>query len=362
MIYSRHFISLILVCALGLEGCGGGTPPLETGLSVLDPDQVGPILLGANLQEQWTRPIHPESNETFTTIDGNPYYRIGPDDELQLSINLEDGPTEFELVISPDGYITLPATLLQERVYITGLAVPQAEQRLVASLTPVLQRPFLLLRVTTYRHSQVTLIGEVAQRGVGANTGEGRYPLKGRTTLLDFVLFHSLLTDETDLTVVIVTDAEGHSQMFDLEATMYSADQSQNPILDRGDVVTVPSLADTRRYIYVLGEVMNPSLLRPRPGMTVLDAIAEAGGPNERARQKWVSLVRGRGHNAVLYKIPYSNMLKSGDMSMNASLVSGDILVVGRSTYNTATEFFRDMWSVLQSAVVASILYRDFIR
>ncbi len=348
--------------ALGLEGCGGGTPPLETGFTVYDSGQVGPVFLGANLQEQWTRPIHPESNETFTTIDGNPYYRIGPDDELELSINLEDGPTEFGLVVSPDGYITLPATLLQERVYITGLAVPHAEQRLVSSLTPVLQRPLLILRITAYKHSQVTLIGEVAQRGVDPNTGEGRYPLTGRTTLLDFILFHALLTDETDLTAVIVTDAEGHSQMFDLSATMYSADQSQNPVLDRGDVVTVPSLADTRRYIYVLGEVMNPSLLRPRPGMTVLDAIAEAGGPNERARQKWVTLVRGRGHNAELYKIPYSKMLKNGDMSMNASLVSGDIVYVGRSSYDTSIEFFGDMWSVLQSAVVASILYNGIIR
>ena len=362
MAYSRHFISLILVSALGLEGCGGGAPPVETGFSVLDSDQAGSILLGINRQEQWTRPIHPESNETFTIIDGNPYYRLGPDDELQLSINLEDGPTVFELVISPDGYITLPATLLQERVYINSLAVPQAEQRLIESLTPVLRRPILNLRITAYKYSQVTLIGEVTQRGADPNTGEGRYPLTGRTTLLDFVLSHSLLTDEADFTAVIVTDAEGQIQMFDLSATMLSADQSQNPILNRQDAIMVPSVADTRRYIYVLGEVMNPSLLRPRPGMTVLDAIAEAGGPNERARQKWVSLVRGRGHNTEFYSIPYSTMLKSGDMSMNALLESGDILYVGRSSYDTATVFFRDIWSVLQSAVIVSILYRDFIR
>lgn len=362
MEYSRHFILLILVSALGLEGCGGGTPQLGRGFSVPGSGQASSILLGKNLQEQWTRPIHPESNETFTTIDGNPYYRIGPGDELRLSINLEDGPTEFELVISPDGYITLPATLLQERVYITSLTVPQAEQRLIETLTPVLRRPQLNLRITTYKYSRVTLIGEVAQRGTDPNTGEGRFPLTGRTTLLDFVLSHSLLTDEADLTAVIVTDAEGQSQMFDLSATMYRADQSQNPILNREDAVMVPSLADTRRYIYVLGEVVNPSLLRPRPGMTVLDAIAEAGGPNERARQKWVSLVRGRGHNTEFYSIPYSTMLKSGDMSMNVSLESGDILYVGRSSYDTAVIFFRDIWSVLQSAVIVSILYRDFIR
>ena len=362
MAYSRYIISLILVSALGLESCGRGAPPVETGFSVPGFDQAGPILLGINLQEQWTRPMHPESNETFTTIDGNPYYRIGPDDELQLSINLEDGPTEFELVISPDGYITLPATLLQERVYITSLTVPQAEQRLIESLTPVLRRPILNLRITTYKYSRVTLMGEVIQRGTDPNTGEGRFPLTGRTTLLDFVLSHSLLSDEADFTAVIVTDAEGHRQMFDLSAVMYSADQSQNPILNREDVVMVPSLADTRRYIYVLGEVVNPSLLRPRPGMTVLDAIAEAGGPNERARQKWVSLVRGRGHNTEFYNIPYSKMLTSGDMSVNVSLESGDIIYVGRSSYDTTIVFFRDIWSILQSAVIASILYRDFIR
>jgi polysaccharide export outer membrane protein len=307
-----------------------------------------PLLTQQNFQDQWIRPIQPESNSTFTTISGIPYYRLGPSDELELTINLEDGPNQFPLVINPDGFVQLPAILLEERVHIAGLAIPQAEERLSESLANVLRRPLLTLRVTSYQHAFVTLVGKITQ--------QGRFPLTGRTTLLDFVLTHSSFTEDTDITAVIVTDGEGRSGVFDLSATIYSADQSHNPVLDRNDVVTVPSVAETRRYVYVLGEVTTPSLLHYRPGLTVVDAISEAGGPNQRARQKWISLVRGRGSDAELTQIPYSRILKQGDMKWNASLAPGDILYVGRSTYSTAVEFFRDTWIVLQSAVIATVL------
>lgn len=345
---------------LYLSGCAGGAPPADLGLMERTSESAIPILLQETLQEQWVRPIQPESNSTFTTINGNPYYRLGPGDVLELTINLDNGANQFPLVISPDGYIQLPATLGSERVHIAGLAVPQAEERLSAALSGMLRRPFPILRVSLYQYAFVTLIGEITHRGADPTTGEGRFALTGRTTLLDFVLTHSSFTDETDITAVIVTDAEGRSRMFDLSATIYSADQSHNPVLDRGDTVTIPSLADTRRYIYVLGEVEMPILLPPTPGMTVLDAISEAGGPNERARQRWVTLVQGRGQDAEKYQIPYNKILKEGDLTWNVPLAPGDIVYVSRSPYNTTVQFFRDIWAVLQSAVVISILVERF--
>jgi len=347
----RNFSASVLfglMIELCLAGCAGGPPPAELRIPGRTSESTIPLQMLENVQDQWARPIQPESNSTFTTINGIPYYRLGPGDELELIINLEDGSNRFPLLVGPDGYIQLPAFLLEQQVHIAGLAIPQAEERLSGSLANVLRRPFLTIRVTSYQHAFVTLVGEITQ--------QGRFPLTGRTTLLDFLLTHSSFTDDTDITAVIVTDAEGRSGVFDLSATIYSSDQSHNPVLDRNDVVTVPSVAETRRYVYVLGEVFTPSLIRYRPGLTVVDAISEAGGPNQRARQKWISLVQGRGSGAELTQIPYSRILKRGDMEWNVTLAPGDIVYVGRSTYNAAAEFFRDTWTVLQSAVIATVL------
>ena len=349
-----------LIGGLTLPCCSGSSALGELHLLERGLEYSIPITVDQQVEKQWARPLHPESNSTFTTINGIPYYRLGPGDGLELTLNLGDGPTTYDLVIGPEGDVRLPSHLLTDRVRIAGLAVPQAEQRIAAALAGILRRPLLALRVTSYRSAYVTLVGEIAARATLTSMGEGRYALTGRTTLLDFILTYSSFTDETDYTAVIVTDSMGRTGMFDLSATIYAADQSQNPVLDRGDVVTVPSLAVTRRHIFVLGEVTTPSLVRPRPGMTVIDAVSEAGGLNQQARQRWITLVRGRGQEAQLYKIPYSNILKKGDLESNIPLQPGDIIYVGRSEYNSVITFFRDIWGVLQTAVIVSILADRF--
>ncbi|MFC1529322.1 polysaccharide biosynthesis/export family protein [Gemmatimonadota bacterium] len=302
------------------------------------------------------RPLHPESNSTFVTIDGTPYYRLGPGDEIALTLYLSGSITTFQLVIGPDGEIQFPGNILEESVHIAGLALPQAKARLSEALADVLRRPEPVLRVTSYQSAQATLIGEVSPRDANAVSGEGYFQLTGRTTLLNFVMTHASFTDLSDLSAVLVTDSEGRTGMFDLSAALYDTDQSHNPVLDRNDVVLVPSLAETQSQIFVLGSVVRQSLLPASSGMTLLRAILGAGGPLPNIRYPNVTLVRGRGADAELFKIRYNQIARSGDEARDILLLPGDIVFVGSGTYETAMEFFRDTWSILQTAVVVSIL------
>lgn len=357
----KHLPQLPIIGLIGglcLGGCAGSAPLEAFSLAGPGPGSVMPLPLQEQAQKQWVRPLHPNSNSTFITIDGTHYYRLGPSDEVELTLYLSDGPTTFQLVIGPGGNIQLPGYILKESVYIAGLAIPQAEARLSEALAGVLRRPVPALRVTSYQSAHVTLIGEILMRGGSATvSGEGIYPLMGRTTLLDFVLTHASFTDMSDRSAIIVTDPEGRMGMFDLSATIYAADQSQNPVLDKGDVVSVPSVTETRSHIFVLGNVNRQSLLPPRPGMTILDAISEAGGPHADIRFPKVTLVRGRGRDAQLFKTRYSRIAKGRDGARDILLLPGDIVYVGHSTYDTAIDFFRDTWSVFQTAVVATILF-----
>jgi protein involved in polysaccharide export with SLBB domain len=321
-----------------------------------DAGAVVPLPLQDQSVREWVRPLHPESNSTFINIDGTPYYRLGPGDELSLTLYLNGDITTFQLIIEPGGEIRFPGSILEESVRIAGLALPQARARLSEALSEVLRRPDPVLRVTSYNSARATLVGEIMSRDADTVSSEGLHPLTGRTTLLHFIMSHASFTDMSDLSAIIVTDSEGRTGMFDLSAALYGTDQSHNPVLDDGDVVFVPSLTETRSQVFVLGDVVRQSLVPPSQGMTLLKAIMEAGGPRPELRYPQVTLVRGRGRDAELFRTRYNRMARSGDVARDILLQPGDIVFVGNSTYDTALEFFRDTWSVLQTAVVVSIL------
>ncbi len=360
MLDRRLVQASLLIALLSLSGCAGGPPMDLLSLPGQSPDEV--IRLGDPDQiVTWDRQLDPSANSTFVTISGTPYYRLGSGDELEISLSLLGETQVSRVVVDPNGDIHLPDLLGDQAVRLTGLAIPQAEERLRQDLSRVLRRPRVFLSVTGYNSSYATLVGELGPRGTSDVSGEGRYALTGRTTLLEFILVNASFTAESDLTAVIVSTADGKTGVFDLSRTIYSRDHSQNPVVDRADFVTVPSVAVTRRRIYVLGEVVSPGMVIPRPGMTLLDALAHAGGLNDRATGRIVSLVRGRGESAQLYKIPYNRIVKRGDTEWDLPLRQGDIIYVSRSSYDVASELVRDLAAVLQAGVIVTVL-NDRIR
>ncbi len=355
MIDSRLRPASLLAVLLALSGCAGGPPAALQSIQGLSPE----ALIGLGDPDQvvtWDRQVDPAANSTFINIAGTPYYRLGSGDELEISLSLLGEMQSSRVMVDPNGDIHLPDLLGDQAVRIGGLAIPQAEDQLRQALSRVLRQPRVLLKVSDYKSSFATVVGELGDReGIGA-TGAGHYPLTGRTSLLEFILMHATFTSESDLTAVIVTTADGKTGLFDLSRTIYSGDHTQNPVVDRGDFITVPSVAITRRRIYVLGEVTNPGMIIPRPGMTLLDALSEVGGLNERATGRYVSLVRGRGESAELYKIPYNRIVKHGDTEWDLPLRQGDIIYVSRSSYNVASEVVRDLGAALQAAVIVTVL------
>ena len=93
-------------------------------------------------------------------------------------------------------------------------------------------------------------------------------------------------------------------------------------------------VAELRSHEYlsrvrVTGAVRTPVSLPHRQGMTVLDAILAAGGPNEFAAANRSSLHRHTDNGAVSnYRLPLKRMLEKGDLEANHLLVPGDVIVV----------------------------------
>lgn len=92
-------------------------------------------------------------------------------------------------------------------------------------------------------------------------------------------------------------------------------------------VVDVTVLAVNSKHIFLIGEVMHVGPLPITPGMTVLQAIATAGGLTPYANRKHIYILRGDPGKQQKIEFDYNKALKKGDMQ-GVSLQTGDTIVV----------------------------------
>jgi polysaccharide export outer membrane protein len=80
--------------------------------------------------------------------------------------------------------------------------------------------------------------------------------------------------------------------------------------------------------VRVTGSVEEDMSMSYQQGMTVLDAVLEAGGVNLYADSNRTRLFRRIGGVYETYDIQLKDILEEGDMSTNALLVPGDVITV----------------------------------
>ncbi len=94
--------------------------------------------------------------------------------------------------------------------------------------------------------------------------------------------------------------------------------------------VIITGLASTTYIsrVRVTGAVGHNSSLGHSQGMTVLDAVLAAGGPNEFANAEGTMLFRRIGEETVLIKIDLNSILVEGNLRDNIELIPGDTITI----------------------------------
>jgi len=118
------------------------------------------------------------------------------------------------------------------------------------------------------------------------------------------------------------------------------ADQARELLADyiRDPHVTV-IVTELRSHEYlsrvrVTGAVRTPVSLPHRQGMTALDAVLAAGGPNEFAAADRSSLHRHLGNGTIeRYALPLRRILERGDLTANHMLMPGDVITVPQRNF-----------------------------
>ena len=84
--------------------------------------------------------------------------------------------------------------------------------------------------------------------------------------------------------------------------------------------------------IRIVGEAARPQAVQYRRNMTVLDVMIQVGGITDFADGNAAVLIRGQG-DGTQYNLRLKDLLKRGDISANAAVMPGDIIIVPQSWF-----------------------------
>ncbi len=85
--------------------------------------------------------------------------------------------------------------------------------------------------------------------------------------------------------------------------------------------------------IRIIGEATNPQAIPYRENMTLLDVMIAVGGITEFAAGNKATIVRIVGDQQKEYRVKLNKLIRDGDISANADMLPGDILIIPESFF-----------------------------
>lgn len=249
-------------------------------------------------------------------------YRIGPGDLLEIKV-FEVKELEQTVRVSEDGSITLP---LVGRVVVEGLTQEGVAQKLAALLSEkYVKNPQVTIFIKEYKNQQVAVIGAVANAG--------SYELVGRKNLLQIVSMAGGFSESAGNEVFILRegpDGKTSTITIDLKDLLVNGNQALNVPIEPNDVVNVP--VDREVRVFVMGRVTRPGAVKAKlsEGITLLQAIADAGGLAEGAKESAILITRkiANGKEQKI-RVNLKDILKG--RKKDITLQEGDVVFVPES-------------------------------
>ncbi len=301
----------------------------------------------------------PLENAVFATVNGIEEYKVGPGDLIEITYWEANTPKKEEIVIRPDGKISFG---FAEDLYVNGLTLSQLDNLLTKHIKKYLRKPRLDVIVKEYNSKTVTLLGAIQYRNQ-ADTGPGKYKLRGKTTLLESLTKAGGPSERANLNSVNIRRKNGDSVNINLFKAINQGDPSKDFVLDDGDVVFIPTLDKDGRRVYVFGEVETPGTYTfESEKIRLIDAISEAGGPTVFASQSDTKIVRGDITKPEVITANLKGLLEKGDQSQNVALLAGDLVYVPRSGWGNINFFAKRIRPLLELILWPARVVNDWDR
>ena len=239
-------------------------------------------------------------------------YPLGAGDDIRVLV-FQNPDLTVEARVSESGAISYP---LIGSVQIGGLSVAAAEKRIADALKSggFVRQPQVNIVLLQVRGNQVSVLGQVNR--------PGRFPLETlNTRVSDMLAVAGGITPAGD-DVVILTgrrDGKPFRKAIDIPHLYQGNTPEEDIVLTGGDTIYV----NRAPIFYIYGEAQQPGQYRIERGMTVMQALAQGGGPTPRGSQNRLRLNRLMPDGRVEQMSP----------EMSEPVQANDVIYVGESFF-----------------------------
>jgi len=238
-----------------------------------------------------------------------------PDDVLVISV-WDQKDLDQAVFVRPDGKISLA---LVGEVDAGGQTVADLAARLTTLYSQTVKGARATVSIREIRSRPIYFIGGVGRPGIMQLTQD--------LTLLQALSAVGGPLPTADLESAYVLRGQERIPVNVLKM-IQKGDVSQNVKLQPGDTIVVPN-ADT---IYIHGEVKAPGLVKYTTNLTIMTAIAAAGGLTPAASNR-VRVLRGEGAKREVLKVNVGDIQSDPSESADVPLKPNDIIVVSQRLF-----------------------------
>jgi polysaccharide export outer membrane protein len=224
---------------------------------------------------------------------------------------------------------------------VSGLTTEESARLIESRLSAFLKDPYVSIFVTEYASQGASILGEVSKPGV--------YPVLGEQHLYDLISAAGGLTEKAGHSITVTHRSDPDNPVVLPVSRNLSDDPKSNVSVYPRDTIIVRK-AD---IIYVVGDVGRPSaLIMDAGGLSVLKAVALAGGTNRTAKLGGVKILR-KGPTGGMSETPVELKKILQAKAPDLSLQADDILVVPSSAGKILAG--RALEAAMQAATILSV-------
>ncbi|MBI3479745.1 MAG: polysaccharide export protein EpsE [Nitrosomonadales bacterium] len=208
-------------------------------------------------------------------------YRLGAGDTIRIVV-FQNPDLTTEVRVSERGVISFP---LIGSVELGGMTLSATEQKIAGLLKSggFVQKPQVNITLMQIRSNQVSVLGQVNR--------PGRYPLETTIThVSDMLATAGGATSAGSDTIVLVGTRNDRPlrKEIDIPSLFLEDKRGEDIFLEGGDVIYV----NRAPMFYIYGEVQRPGSYRVERNMTLMQALAQSGGPTLRGTQRNIKIFR----------------------------------------------------------------------
>ncbi|UCV29990.1 polysaccharide export protein EpsE [Ferribacterium limneticum] len=215
--------------------------------------------------------------EPRTNVD----YKLGQGDAIRIVV-FQNPDLTLDSRVSESGTITYP---LIGTVDIGGLSIEAAEKRIAQGLKDggFVQKPQVNIILIQVRGNQVSVLGQVNR--------PGRFPLEtANNRISDVLAMAGGIAPQGADTIVMTGIREGKPfrREIDFPAIFINNKSEDDVLVAGGDILYIHRAP----VFYIYGEAQRSGSYRIERGMTVQQALAQAGGPTLRGTESRIRVNR----------------------------------------------------------------------